>query len=329
MSVGLGHQTLVAIGEQSTFGTSVTRTLGLRVKKYGIKRTQPISQKEVLGHSSKHINIAGKAVVEGPVSLYLPPEGAAVKMLLKNAFGSISSPAGTLMDDAVTTKTTHTFSLTDSLPDAGLSFELDPDSSATGFALLHDSCKANKFTLNQSLDDGLILDMDFLGREETEVSATGGLVYQALKTFDWDELVVSLAGTELLVESLELSVENSLDGDSHKMGSVLRRNIKRKSTRSVSGKLTCEMDSDDVMDFYRALTENTLTAVWTGPQIGLISAVAQYRTFTLSFPRIVLQGAFNDVSGPGRIMLDVPFICSPTLDTDASEVTAVLVNTTA
>ncbi len=326
-TVAMGHQITLGVGKQSAFGTAVTRTLGIRAIEFGLALAQQKAQKDVLGHSSAHLNIAGKRGVEGNLKLYLPPNAALTTMLMEAGFGGLSTDAGTALDAAAGTKYIHSLSLADSLPVGGLSIEGDIDNGQSGEVFLWDSCKVNKFTLMQSLEDGLIMDMSMIGRDEVETSATGSLPYQTLRSFNWDDLVVTLAGSAIDVESFELSIENNLDGDSYKMGSRLRKNLNRKGTRRVTAKMDVELESDDIQDFFDALTENTLTAIWTEQSsFGAISSVAQYRKLTLSMPRVVINDGYKGAKDSGRQKISIPMIVCPTLNSDASELTATLVN---
>ncbi len=324
MSTGVGHLTQIGFGEQLTYDTAVVRTKGLRAIEEGLGLKQTVQQKTVLGRVSQHINIKGKRGVEGPIKTYLHPDG--VELLLKHAFGAIASEEGEL--DGGGNYYTHTFTLAGSLPVGGLSIEIDRDFDAVGAAYLYDSCKISKLTLEQALEDALMATFDFVGREETEENPTEGLTYPSLRTFDWDQLEVTINGTPIDTESLEIVLDNALDNDAHKLGSRLRKHVLRKEPRKVSGKLECELDVPTFYNLFRDLTEFELVAIWTGATLGDDDGTPVYRKLTVTLPRCVFIGETPAVKDAGRIKLSLPFVAAATLDSEGSEIEAELVNST-
>lgn len=324
MSLALGNATRVAFAEQVTWGTAVARTKGLRIVEDGPALSQSMLQKTVLGHASNHLMVPSKRAVGGPLKLYLPPNGG--ELLLKHAFGSIGTVKGTL-DDA-SNYYTHTFSLARALPAPGLSVEVDRDGASAGKAYLYDSCLVNKLTLEQKLEDGLMMSLDLMGRDEEAVDPTGALTYQSLKTFDWDELAITIGGVAFDCDEFSFDLDNVLDGDRHKFGTRLRRDISRKDIRKLTGKVKGEFDSVTAYNHFRNLDEVALVATWTGRLLGEDTIVKVYEKMTLTLPRITFTGETPPAKGPGRIELNLPFQCSATLDTDNSEASLVLINTT-
>ena len=327
MSLAHGNNTKLAFAEQVDFGTPVARTKGLRILEDGLVLSNPLNQKTVMGHRSSHILIPGKRGGGGPIKFYFPPNGG--ELFLKHGFGAVAATVTTALDEAAGNYYTRAYSLAAALPAAGLSIEMDRDAAAIGTAYLYDSCKVNKLTLEQKMEEGLIIGLEMMGREEAEVAVTAGLTYQSLKTFDWDKCVITLAGQEFESEEFSFDLDNALDGDNYKFGSRLRKNITAKDTRKGTGKLKGEFTSATAYNYFRNQTEVALVATWTGRLLGQDDDVDVYEKLVLTLPRITFTGETPPAKGAGRIELNLPFQCSATLDTDNSEATLQLINTTA
>jgi hypothetical protein len=324
METGHGHSTVIRVGEQAEWGVAVPRIKGFRVLEESLQLKDPPQQKAVLGYTSQHVFVPGKRGTEGGLKLYLPPNGG--ELWLHHALGAKATVQGDL--DGGGHFQTHTFTLAKALP-AGLSIEADRDAEAVGTAWLYDSQRINKFTLGQTLEDGLTLALEFLGREEMECEpTTEGVTYAPLKTFDWDECTVKINDTEIDLESLEITSENALDGDRHKLGTNLRKGISRKEVRKVSGKLEGELDRKDFYNLYRERAECALVALWRGRLLGKVGGVDVFERLKVTLPRIKFSGDTPNAKDAGRIKLTLPFVAAALLDQDNTEMSVELINVT-
>lgn len=302
MSQAFGHATVVGYGEQSAWGTAVTPTAFLEAMQESMQLTQSAVRQGTLARAGMLRYTKSKRMVGGGVQHYMPYQGA--ELLLKHATGGTVASA----QIGTTGVYTHTFTMAEKLPEAGLTVFVARDGVAagTGDAMKYDSCQVADLTLTQDVEGRMLLAAEFQGRDEALANAEAAS-YTGAPEVDWTELTTLTVngGSPLTVEAklAEFKIGNPLADDRFKLGSRLRKGLGRGDLRIVTGKLELEFDSLSEYNLFRALTECAISAEWTGP----IAAGSTPYKFRIDIPRAVFSGSTPNATDAGPISIEMPF----------------------
>ena len=320
MTQAFGHATIVGYGHQSVFGTGVVPSAFLEALQESMQLTQSAVRQGTLARAGMLRYTKSKRMVGGAISHYMPYQGA--ELLLLHATGGTPQSA----QIGSTGVYTHTFVLGEKLPEAGLSVFVGRDGVAAGVgdAMRYDSCQVGDLTLTQDLEGRMVLALELEGREETLVN-TAAPTYPTAPEVDWTELTTLSVdgGSPITVNAslAEFKISNPLADDRFKLGSRLRKGLGRGGQREVTGKLALEFDSLAEYNLFRALTECSIEAEWTGA----IAAGSTPYKFRISIPRAVFSGTTPNATEAGPISFEMPFDCFIG-DGDADEITIELDN---
>lgn len=310
MSFGFGYNSWLGYGVETTWGTAVAASVFNEVTEESIKLDQKRIWKPTLGSVSQSKSVRGKRKVSG--GFKMPAIYSGMDTLIKNIMGSVSSA-----QISTTTVYRHTHSLSAALP-VGLSVVANRDATGIGgtSCFKYAGCQLSKMTLSQGLENFLEAGFELEGQEETLVSKPTptfptfyGIDYEQVGTF-------TIGGTSIPAQMVELTIENPLNSDRHKLGTRLRTGLERSSQRKISGKMELEFQDLTLYNFYRSLnTAGALSIIWTGP----VAANATPYTFEIAATNVFVQGDTPNVKDSGIIKQTVPFELTADAGAEGSE----------
>ena len=154
MATDLGVSTRISIGEESTAGTGVSRTIGARVLSVDLQQKRRYDVMETLESAmpGSGTSILTQIMVEGTVEMPLCYAGNCLGMLLKHAMGSVSTTGAGPYAHAVT--------LGSSLP-AGLTIAIERGTSALDEVL--SGCKIRRLVIACRAGERGRVTADFVG----------------------------------------------------------------------------------------------------------------------------------------------------------------------
>lgn len=247
---------------------------------------------------------AGSRTVAGDVTMDARTKD--LGLFLKHGLGAVSTTgAGPY---------THTFVPGD-LYGKGLTVQVGrPDTGGTVRPFEYAGCKISGFTLSADVDDILKLGLSLVGRDESTAQSLGTAVYTAASTlFTFVHGSLTIAGAPVPVMSVELSVENGLQGSRHRLGSAVSTEQRQNERREIM--LTAEADFQGLTEYNRFVSGATAAAV--------LVFVSGPDTLTVTL-NVRFDGETPTVDGVDEIPLSLPMKAVGT--TDAQACTIVLVN---
>ncbi len=313
MPLATGMFSYVGVGQESTWGTTVTRTKFMELVSESVKLEVARQFSESLRGPSKRRWFNGKRFVQGDLILELGYEG--FEVLMKHLFGKVTS--SNLTSPAVQ----HLMEFPD--PDViftGLSIEIERDLQA----FLYAGCKITKAVFAAELDRILKCTLSIIGKEETQVAATTP-TYPGEYPVLWSQLVAKIdavggPGVALDVRSFEVTIDNAFDSDRRALGNSLIKEPTRAGMRAVTGQLVADWEDMTQYNRYANGTEFMLQFAFTGAAIGA-SGVNQ--TFQIDLPRCIATGTTPNVSEPGPVRLTLPFeaLCNASGSIESAKIT--------
>lgn len=298
MSVALGLNAWIGLGEESTWGTPVTATKFLEIYEADPKLNQKALFKQTLGNPSRRYAVKSKRDAGGSFKLPMIYQGA--EYILKHALGSVASA-----QIGVTGVYTHTFSLATALP-TGLTVVCNRDTDAIGGSncFRYEGGQISKLSFDAQLEDFLLCEVEFEAEDEA-LFAKPTPSFPTFKGISWEDMTTfTVGGTAFAAEMLQLSIENPLATDRHKLTSRLRKGLGRASHRMISGKLAIEFESTTEYAFFQSLgTAGALVANYVGP----IAAGSTPYGFRIAATNVILQGDTPPVKDAGPIKMEIPF----------------------
>lgn len=302
MGQAFGHATVVGYGAQSAFGTKVAPEVWLEATQESMALTQSAIRQPTLARAGVNRYTPSKRLVGGSIQHYVPYQG--MELLLKHATGGNVSTA----EIGSTGVYTHTFTLGEKLPEAGLSVYVGRDAGAIGKAFVYDSCQVADLTLTQDLEGRMMAAIELQGRDEVEDDEDTPS-YPTAPEVQWTELTTLTMsdGTPITVDAslTEFKISNPLADDRFKLGSRLRKGLGRGDVRSVTGKLNLEFDKLAEYRFFSQLKEAVIIAEWTGP---IAAGTTPYK-FRIEIPKAVFSGSTPQAGDSGPISFEMPFDC--------------------
>ena len=311
MATGFGQNVWAGFGEESSYGTPVTRTKFVEIVSENIRLVKAPVKRGPLYDEAQRYWIPGRKSVEGGVRAEMLYEG--FELPLKHLLGAgVTSSLGSGAYQ-------HTFTPTLQPPTA-LTIEVNRDVAS----FVYHGCQIQSVTLENAVDGVVQFAMDVLGEDETTAIASTPS-FPGDKPIHYAQTVTITAGSDTVqAESVRLTIANALAGDRYKLGSRLRRGLGRGGKRVVSGSFVAEFEDFTQYNNYVSETEKALTISWQG---GLISG-SNYYKLTCSLPRVLITGDTPTVGGPGPIKASVNFDAFY-VPGAADELTVMLVNTVA
>lgn len=300
--VGLGLVGFLGIGQESTYGSAVSRTNFFEINEESIE----VSEGRIESAALARVGMLNTKLAQGGIGVSggfgFDAQYGGWERLLKHLFGTITSSnpdptnAATVWD--------HKFTIADTLP-TGLTVEVFRDTG--GFttepnkSFLYQGCALTSGTFSCGVDDLLRTRFELMGRQEARAA-------KSTPTYDTSKLAVYHQGTILYngddkeVSEFSVTLNNSLEFRP-KLGSRIGRQPKRSGKLQVTGSFVMEFISWAEYDDFRNATERTFTAEFLGDTI---SGTLKNRIY-FDINVAVISGCRVVNSAPGRLTLDVGF----------------------
>jgi len=313
MSHALGAKSYFGWVQQVAFATAVTPiTKWLECESIVPGDERKMQHKPLLGYVSR------KHVIRTPhdptlaVKFPLISEGA--EQLLKHALGAVNTTG--------TNPYTHAFSLAADLP-VGLTIVADIDDAAISgdHAQQMTGAQIDKLTLTQEIGGTLDVEIEFVGREWTDVARVAPTL-PTYDPFDYGHGTLATinpatANYEMAIRKFKLTIENQLFKDKRQLTSAGKRvGFGRAAQRAISFECELEYESDTVLAYFKAATVTDLRFKW----------VNSAKELLITTPRGYFQGTRPGASEPGVIYMSMPFD-SLANSADNDELAISLINT--
>lgn len=309
-----GYKSFAGFGRQSALGTVVSRTIFARFNSESVKEMNQVINSSRLSPSQQVVE-QGLRYSTGGMQFDGNYEG--LEVLFKDAFGAdtITTPG------AATLTRLHTIALADDLPSPGLSVEISKGGLQSH---LYADMKIRSFKLSTNPSSLLQIDIDWIGRAETLVSASTP-TYASLLPIPPAQLTLAIDGVSAAINSFEVSIDNKLSGEDRP--NSYGRDIKepeRTAVRVVEGTIELDYDSTTNYSKFKNGTDAAIVATWTGAAIE--TSPTFFWALVLTLPRVRFTGTTPSASNPGVLPLSLPFRAYETMAGAANEISATLQN---
>ncbi len=246
------------LGEESTYGTPVSRTNWLRVNSSDIARNIVRNYRPglvgVAGGINRRRTVSGATEAGGPAEYVFAYEGCGI--LLKHAMGTVSSTG--------TGPYTHTYTI-DDLP-TGLTLE-DIQSGDSGSVMqLAEGGKINRLALRfPGPSDAALIGVDYLFEDIAAFASAGTPTYGAgdLEAIGHQLGQLGWNGNNYDLLSLEMVIDNKLTRR-NKLGSRLTKEPTRSDFVEVIWRGEIEWENNNAITDYRSEIQGDVTATATG-----------------------------------------------------------------
>lgn len=305
---------ILMIGEpETTYGTAVTRTKGIRILSDSINKDQAVLETASLNESFQDSDdiAAGRVSVGGEISTELRYSDE-VGTLMRHVLGSAATTGPT--ESVVYT---HTIKLADTQP-VGISLEVDADVKGKLIA----GGKINSMTLAGEADGFMTMSLGIVGKDMTLITPTTGITLPVESLIAFPAIAVTYAGSPILCDSFSIQLNNNLITERYKLNSQTIIEPLRGGKPEITGSFTLDFATDTQFAAFVAQTKSALVVTATG---AVITGTTPY-SLTITLPQIVLTSATPMVSDAGLIKVECSFKAFAT-DTNTREMTIVLVNT--
>ena len=270
----------IGVGKESTYGTPVAASSFLELLDGGdsMKLKAGRIAKPTLRCASSLRSVKAKKSVDG--SIKFPMTFAGPEMFLKYGLGTASTSALTGSNKS------HSITLLNALPTTGLTVRMNRGEVGLLGEFIYQGCKINKLGFSLQPEGYLECTVDLIGQDET-IDTASTPTYTASPYITWDLLTVkTIAGTDVPIQSFELNIENNLDADTYKLGSLLRQNPGRGGSRKISGSVEMEFQSLTHYNYFINQTQNAIVLTFDG---GIISG-SDHWLLTFSLPKVNWMG---------------------------------------
>ena len=308
MTIRSGLAGQIGYVAESTWGTAVTVTKFLPIRTIDGERLRidTLDSPAIrTGRTILHANdtYQGRRWVEFNWSTDLFTQSTA--LLFKHALGTNNTTgAGPY---------THTVTPGD-LDGLGLTIQCGiPNTSGTQ-PFTYDGCKINTLTIGARVGEIATMEVGVLGQDETTGTALATYNPSAtLSAYNFTGATLTIAGSAVSTcRDLTLTIDNRLS-PVHVLGSNLIIEPQLEELRQVTGAATVEFESLTAYNRWKDATQAALVATFTSGTNSI--------TATLNV-RFDATGA--PLSGPGKVLLPLPFTAVGS--TDAAAITVVCVN---
>lgn len=300
MGVGIGMKGYIGFGEESTYGTPVTRTKFLDILGESIQYQRPLIESQGL----YRVGVLDSKVVQGAVEVggdfSFEAQYDGWEKLAKQVFGAVNSTniAGTAYK--------HLFTIADSLP-TGLTFEVFRDQS--GFtseqnrAFIYKGCKINSMQFACGVGELLKVTCAIMGRD-VERQAKTSETFTTTPLAVYHRGLLKWGGVDAEVSQFQLTLANGLDARPL-LGTALTREPLRGSKVQVTGSFTAEFDSPAKFDDFLNAASRVLNVRFDGPLI--TGGLGQGYYIDMNINVGILTSVRIILNSPGRIMMEVDF----------------------
>lgn len=252
----MGYSTLssyIGLGRESTYGTAVAASAFLEILEESVKLSAGQTAKGTLRTASVLRTVLNKKSVEG--SIKVPVSYGGFEMILKDALGTVGT--------AGVGPYTHTFTLLNAIPALPLTLRVKR-AAITANEYVYPGVHIPKLTFSCVPEGQLEATIDILGREESSIGANSSATYTSSDYVQWNQMTTcTVGGVTVNAQSFELTIENPIDGDSHKLGSLVRQLPTRSGHRKISGKFEIEFEDTTHYNYFKNNTENAVVVTFT------------------------------------------------------------------
>ena len=313
----VGHQLRLAVAEESTWGTAVTRDRSIRPISANLERMVGKDPREYLLHSAGSRNHFGHVRTEdnagGTVSSELRYEGDG--MLLYYGFGAVTTtgPSGGLY--------THTYKLS-LAPPTGMTMEqIVYEQQTPGYlSEVFEGCLVAKTTINLKVKKNVTMDLDIIA--ETSGGMQGTVTSTSTAPFTTNDvpMLFNQAGT-FTYNSVALNVTSATIVIDHAL--ERRTNLGALTTaKPVGGRQSVTMSVDLEWD---ASTMDTALTVDTEAAVSIVLTGTGSRTATFAATKAYVVSCSRPINSAGLIKQSASLV----FETDGSNegLTLAIVNT--
>lgn len=251
--------------------------------------------------------VPGHKSVQGDIEFEWQSMG--MGLLLKHMMGTITSAQPNAGSNPTVWEHTAVVGPTD-----GKSFTCQlgmGDTSGTQRAFTYAGCKIPKWDLSVAVDGLLILKPSIDGWSETSATALAAATYAATTTpLVWTGGTITLPGAATSnVTKFDLTGDNGQDVSRFFMqgsaASATKKEQLEADLRAYSGTVSLEFGDLTAYNLFVNGTVGSMTAFFAGANI---SGIYNY-ALEITMPAVRYDGVSPDVSGPGIISMDMPFVC--------------------
>lgn len=302
MAVGVGYRGFVGYGEESSYGSTATRTHYLEINNESLQASVArIETNSIMrrGVRSDRVQLGAKNIA-GNIEFDATYDGW--MKLAKHAFGRIdtTSPDPT---NAPTARQ-HKFTIQDTLP-TGLTFEVFRDTTdfvtESGKSFLYTGCKINTMEFACGVDEILKVNIGVMGQDDSRAAkSTAGFTTSEFAVYHQGSLTW---GSDVLpVEEFSIQLNNNLELRP-KLSSQVTREPLPSAKVEVTGSFTTEFDNWSQYDDFKNSTYRVLDVVFLG------DTIASTTTYKIRLLCNVgdLQDARVMLDSYGRIRIAIDF----------------------
>jgi hypothetical protein len=298
----------VGIGEESTYGTPVSRTRFYEVVDESlVEEIERVESKAIRsGRYTLHRWAAGVRRVKGDVTIELAPQG--LGLLLKHCMGAVATTG--------TGPYTHTLT-PGALNGKSLSIEVGKSFvSGTTTAHVFDGCKITDFELSCGVGEFAQLKVGIWGRQATIGNTPSSPTYPAnWSPFTWAQGSVTVGGTSYDIDGFSLKVDNGLVVDRHFLGAQTAKEPLDANLRRITGSFTTPYAADTLLTQLRNATEAALVVTFNAAANAQLTVSANIR----------VNGKWANLKREGLPELPIEFTAQ-SATSDANALTLTLVN---
>lgn len=316
-AVGLrGLDSRIAFGEQADYVTRATPDRSFEFLNESITADYQRLESQALRSSQFNPRWAeGSIAVDGDVSFELANQGFG--LLLEHAFGNVSTE-----ELVVGEAFRHTFTPGDKNTMAGRNLTGQiVRGGDQGVPFDYVGLKVAQLQISCDVDQIAQVQVTFAGREELvdQHPAHTLAIPDNLVLMTFVHGALSIAGSEIAVNSASATLENNLATDRRRLGSKLRRNMMQNGFRTMSGNFNADFQSDVALyNRYVSGEESQLELVFDAGPIGTTGENFQLRLVG----NVRYNGETPTVGGPEEIRQNIEWQSVPTdADGDAGAIT--------
>lgn len=301
---GLGMNSWLGFGDESTYGVAATRTAFLEIESETLmKEVAKINANSILRRGTVDNKIiAGAVSVSGDMVFQAQYDGWL--KLLKHAFGAVVDSQPDVTNAPTVYK--HTFTIQDVLP-TGLTFEVFRDTTLfttePNKSFIYTGCKIEKFELTCQVDQTVKVTVSIIGQDgERDVKSSSNPPFSGAPYMIFTQGILTYNNDDKEVTNVTLTLTNGL-AVRPKLGSALTREPVSDVKLVASGSFEMEFNNWGEYDDFINNTERTLTLNFTGP------AIAGGQSYKMNFTcnQVFITKVKLSLDKPGRILMTLDF----------------------
>lgn len=253
MATYLNFSSAVGLGEESTWGTAVSRTHWYRLLSSSIRRVVAKKQRETLSEGGALVSVKhfiARDTVEGTIKLYATFH--AMGLILKHAMWgtpATTGPSGGYY--------THTYTLGGSAPTGGLTVEV---LQGDGSSIVYEGVRIRGMKLTVAAEGVMEVELDVIGETSAAPGSAGVPSFTTTETEIEAHMVGAIGwnSDSYIGHNFELSLDNKLDFRV-KLGSKLTKDPKPTALREVMCSAGIDYEGDDPQNDYTGDVAANLT----------------------------------------------------------------------